>query len=44
MQHRPDGSLAETTEEQDLAQLQQRIADLEKRVAERHSSARSPEK
>lgn len=30
MQHRPDGSLAETTEEQDLAQLQQRIADLEK--------------
>ncbi|MEF3098483.1 uncharacterized protein DUF3302 [Raoultella ornithinolytica] len=44
MQHRPDGSLAETTEEQDLAQLRQRIADLEKRVAERHSSARSPEK
>ncbi|WP_159236605.1 MULTISPECIES: DUF3302 domain-containing protein [Raoultella] len=44
MQHRPDGNLAETTEEQDLAQLQQRIADLEKRVAERHSSARSPEK
>ncbi|MEF3109229.1 DUF3302 domain-containing protein [Raoultella sp. WB_B2P2-3] len=44
MQHRPDGGLADATEEQDLAQLRQRIADLEKRVAQRHASARSPEK